>query len=45
MDAGMIAQSPGRRVPLPKVEREAMRFLTQPRSPPWRMRSSLAIAR
>jgi integrase len=28
VDAGMIAQSPCRRVPLPKVEREEMRFLT-----------------
>jgi integrase len=27
-DAGMLAQSPCRRVPLPKVEREEMRFLT-----------------
>jgi integrase len=28
VDAGMLAQSPCRRVPLPKVEREEMRFLT-----------------
>jgi integrase len=28
VDAGMVAQSPCRRVPLPKVEREEMRFLT-----------------
>jgi integrase len=28
VDAGMISQSPCRRVPLPKVEREEMRFLT-----------------
>jgi hypothetical protein len=28
VDAGMIAQSPCQRVPLPKVEREEMRFLT-----------------
>jgi integrase len=28
VDAGMIAQTPCRRVPLPKVEREEMRFLT-----------------
>jgi integrase len=28
VDAGMIAQSPCRRVPLPKIEREEMRFLT-----------------
>jgi hypothetical protein len=28
VDAGMLAQSPCRRVPLPKVEREGMRFLT-----------------
>jgi integrase len=28
VDAGMLAQSPRRRVPLPKVEREEMRFLT-----------------
>ena len=28
VDAGMIPQSPCRRVPLPKVEREEMRFLT-----------------
>jgi len=28
IDAGMLAQSPCRRVPLPKVEREEMRFLT-----------------
>jgi hypothetical protein len=27
VDAGMIAQTPCRRVPLPKVEREEMRFL------------------
>jgi integrase len=30
VDAGMLAQSPCRRVPLPKVEREEMRFLTPP---------------
>jgi integrase len=30
MDAGMLAQSPCRRVPLPKAEREEMRFLTPP---------------
>ena len=30
--AGMLAQSPCRRVPLPKVEREEMRFLTPTRS-------------
>jgi hypothetical protein len=30
VDAGMLAQSPCRRVPLPKVEREEMRFLTGP---------------
>jgi integrase len=30
VDAGMIAQSPCQRVPLPKVEREEMRFLTPP---------------
>jgi hypothetical protein len=28
VDAGMIAQSPCQRVPLPKIEREEMRFLT-----------------
>jgi integrase len=28
VDAGMLAQTPCRRVPLPKVEREEMRFLT-----------------
>jgi integrase len=28
VDAGMLAQSPCRRVPLPKAEREEMRFLT-----------------
>jgi integrase len=28
VDAGMVTQSPCRRVPLPKVEREEMRFLT-----------------
>jgi integrase len=28
VDAGMLAQSPCRRVPLPKVEREEVRFLT-----------------
>jgi len=28
VDAGMLAQSPCRRVPLPKVERQEMRFLT-----------------
>jgi hypothetical protein len=28
VDAGMLAQSPCRRVPLPKVERDEMRFLT-----------------
>jgi integrase len=28
VDAGMLSQSPCRRVPLPKVEREEMRFLT-----------------
>jgi integrase len=28
VDAGMLAQSPCRRVPLPKLEREEMRFLT-----------------
>jgi integrase len=28
VDAGMIAQTPCRRIPLPKVEREEMRFLT-----------------
>jgi integrase len=28
VDAGMLAQSPCRRVPLPKVEREEMQFLT-----------------
>jgi len=28
VDAGMLAQSPCRRVPMPKVEREEMRFLT-----------------
>jgi integrase len=28
VDAGMLGQSPCRRVPLPKVEREEMRFLT-----------------
>jgi integrase len=28
VDAGMLARSPCRRVPLPKVEREEMRFLT-----------------
>ena len=28
VDAGMVMQSPCRRVPLPKVEREEMRFLT-----------------
>jgi integrase len=28
VDAGMLAQSPCRRVPLPKIEREEMRFLT-----------------
>jgi integrase len=28
VDAGMLAQSPCRRVPLPRVEREEMRFLT-----------------
>ena len=28
VDAGMIAQSPCRRVSLPKIEREEMRFLT-----------------
>ena len=28
VDAGMLAQSPCRRMPLPKVEREEMRFLT-----------------
>jgi integrase len=28
VDAGMLAQSPCRRVPLPKVEQEEMRFLT-----------------
>jgi integrase len=28
VDAGMLAQSPCRRVPLPKIEREKMRFLT-----------------
>jgi integrase len=28
VDAGMLAQSPCRRVPLPKVGREEMRFLT-----------------
>jgi integrase len=28
VDAGMLAESPCRRVPLPKVEREEMRFLT-----------------
>jgi hypothetical protein len=31
VDAGMLAQSPCRRVPLPKVEREEMRFLTPAR--------------
>jgi Phage integrase, N-terminal SAM-like domain len=30
VDAGMIAQSPCQRVPLPKIEREEMRFLTPP---------------
>jgi integrase len=28
VDAGMIAQSPCQRVPLPKIEREEMRFLS-----------------
>ena len=28
VDAGMIAQNPGRRVPLPRIERREMRFLT-----------------
>jgi hypothetical protein len=28
VDAGMIPQTPCRRVPLPKVDREEMRFLT-----------------
>jgi integrase len=28
IDAGYIAQTPARRIPLPKVEREEMRFLT-----------------
>jgi hypothetical protein len=28
VDAGMVMQSPCRRVPLPRVEREEMRFLT-----------------
>jgi hypothetical protein len=28
VDAGMLPQSPCRRVPLPKVERQEMRFLT-----------------
>jgi hypothetical protein len=35
VDAGMVMQTPCRRVPLPKVEREEMRFLTRPRSPGW----------
>jgi integrase len=30
VDAGMIVQSPCQRVPLPKIEREEMRFLTPP---------------
>jgi hypothetical protein len=28
VDAGMLPQSPCRRVPLPKIERQEMRFLT-----------------
>jgi hypothetical protein len=33
--AGMVMQSSCRRVLLPKVEREEMRFLTRPRLPAW----------
>jgi hypothetical protein len=35
VDAGMVMRSPCRRVPLPKVEREEMPFLTRPRLPAW----------
>jgi integrase len=44
VDAGMLAQSPCRRVPLPKVEREEMRFLTSAEVATWPTRSMPAPA-
>jgi Phage integrase, N-terminal SAM-like domain len=35
VDAGMIAQNPCRRVPLPRIEPREMRFLTRPRLLGW----------
>jgi hypothetical protein len=42
VDAGYLAQTPCRNVPLPRIEREEMRFLTQPRSITWPRSSILA---
>jgi len=44
VDAGMIARSPCRNVPLPKVDHKEMRFLTRPKSPGLPGRSTRATA-
>jgi hypothetical protein len=45
VDAGMVMQSPCRRVPLPKVEREEMRFLTPAEIAPAGRRDRPALPR
>ena len=45
VDAGYLAQSPCRNVPLPRIEREEMRFLTPPRSSTWPRPSMPATGR
>jgi Phage integrase, N-terminal SAM-like domain len=45
VDAGMLAQSPCRGVPLPKVEQEEMRYPTRAESPTWPTRSTRPTGR